>query len=179
MSGKLFLPRLLRDVRRKTTPALVRELEAHHTRLFRRVIPSLGPLNGSNALLDKLRKLKISWAIASTGQRQQTEALLQQLGTKIDVPVLTGDDVAEAKPSPDVFQLAAARLKVAPSECFVIGDSVWDLLAAQRMRAAGVGVLTGGYGREELERAGAYRVYQDPADLLANLDQLGIHTDSD
>ncbi len=176
MSGKLFLPRLLRDVKKRATPAFVKELEAEHSRLFRRTISSLMPLNGAAALLRELDKLKIAWAIASTGERRQTEALLQRLRMRITKPVLTGDDVEQAKPSPDIYQLGAAKLKVKPSDCFVVGDSVWDLLAAQRMKAAGVGLLTGGYGREELERAGAYRVYQDPGDLLANLDQLGIRT---
>ena len=56
----------------------------------------------------------------------------------------------------------------------VVGDSVWDLLAARRARTLGIGVLSGGYGKEELERAGAYRVYEDPADLLAHLDEVGV-----
>jgi len=48
------------------------------------------------------------------------------------------------------------------------------LLAAQRARSLGVGVLSGGYGREELQQAGAYRVYDDPADLLQHLDEVGV-----
>lgn len=56
----------------------------------------------------------------------------------------------------------------------VVGDSVWDLLAARRARALGVGLLSGGYGQDELDRAGAYRVYQDPADLLRHLDEIGV-----
>jgi phosphoglycolate phosphatase-like HAD superfamily hydrolase len=56
----------------------------------------------------------------------------------------------------------------------IVSDSVWDLLAARRAYASSVGLLSGGYGREELERAGAYRVYQDPADLLDHLDEVGV-----
>jgi phosphoglycolate phosphatase-like HAD superfamily hydrolase len=58
----------------------------------------------------------------------------------------------------------------------IVGDSVWDLLGARRAKALGVGLLTGGYGREELERAGAYRVYENPADLLDHLEEVGIRT---
>ena len=58
----------------------------------------------------------------------------------------------------------------------VVGDSIWDLLAARRARALSVGLLSGGYGREELERAGAYRVYNDPADLLRHLDEVGVRS---
>jgi phosphoglycolate phosphatase-like HAD superfamily hydrolase len=69
---------------------------------------------------------------------------------------------------------AARRLGVAVSDTVVVGDSVWDMLAARRARALGVGLLSGGYGQDELERAGAYRVYQDPADLLRHLDEMGV-----
>jgi phosphoglycolate phosphatase-like HAD superfamily hydrolase len=55
----------------------------------------------------------------------------------------------------------------------VVGDSIWDMLAAQRARALGVGLLSGGYSQDELERAGAYRVYEDPADLLNHIDEVG------
>jgi phosphoglycolate phosphatase-like HAD superfamily hydrolase len=91
-----------------------------------------------------------------------------------DVPVVTRDQVRYAKPDPDLFLAAAARLGVAIHDSIVVGDSVWDLLAARRARALGVGLLSGGYGQEELERAGSYRVYQDPLDLLTHLDELGI-----
>jgi phosphoglycolate phosphatase-like HAD superfamily hydrolase len=59
-------------------------------------------------------------------------------------------------------------------DCIVVGDSVWDLLAARRARALGVGLLSGGYGEDELVRAGAFRVYEDPADLLDHLDEIGV-----
>jgi phosphoglycolate phosphatase-like HAD superfamily hydrolase len=90
------------------------------------------------------------------------------------VPVITRDQVEHAKPDPDLFLAAAERLGVDISASVVVGDSVWDLLAAQRARTLGVGLLSGGYGRDELERAGAYRVYQDPADLLNHLDEVGV-----
>ena len=90
------------------------------------------------------------------------------------VPVITRDDVRFAKPDPDLFVAAGKRLKVPMSRCVIVGDSVWDLLAARRAFALSVGLLSGGYGREELERAGAYRVYQDPADLLRHLDEVGV-----
>ena len=92
------------------------------------------------------------------------------------VPVVTRDQVAHAKPDPDLFLAAAERLGADIEESVVVGDSVWDLLAARRARALGVGLLSGGYGEDELARAGAYRVYQDPADLLAHLDEVGVRS---
>ncbi len=66
---------------------------------------------------------------------------------------------------------------MALEDSIVVGDSVWDLLAARRAKTLGIGLLTGGYGREELERAGAYRVYDDPRQMLENLADIGIGGD--
>ena len=98
---------------------------------------------------------------------------IKLLGVEPQV-VITRDDVAHAKPDPDLFLAAAAKLGVDITNSIVFGDSVWDLLAARRARALGVGLLSGGYGREELQSAGAYRVYEDPRDLLVHLDEVGV-----
>jgi phosphoglycolate phosphatase-like HAD superfamily hydrolase len=100
------------------------------------------------------------------------------LGVDPGLPVITRDLVRFAKPDPDLFLTAADRLGMDIHNCIVVGDSVWDLLAAQRARALPVGLLSGGYGQEELERAGAYRVYQDPRDLLDHLDEVGVRVSS-
>jgi len=92
------------------------------------------------------------------------------------VPIITRDQVEYAKPNPDLFLAAAEALGRPIAESFVVGDSVWDMLAAQRASALGVGVLSGGYGRDELQSSGAYRVYDDPRDLLRHIDELGIRT---
>ena len=103
---------------------------------------------------------------------------LEALGVGPEVPVVTRDQVGHAKPDPDLFLAAAERLGVAISDSVVVGDSVWDLLAARRAGGLGVGLLSGGYGRDELERAGAYRVYEDPADLLNHLDEVGVRMEA-
>jgi phosphoglycolate phosphatase-like HAD superfamily hydrolase len=90
------------------------------------------------------------------------------------VPIVTRDEVRYAKPDPDLFLTAAARLGIDATNAVVVGDSVWDLLAAQRARALGIGLLSGGYGRAELEIAGAYQVYEDPAELLRRIDEVGV-----
>jgi phosphoglycolate phosphatase-like HAD superfamily hydrolase len=99
---------------------------------------------------------------------------LDHLGVDPDrAVVVTRDQVRYAKPDPDLFVEAAARLGVNIESAIVVGDSIWDILAARRARALGVGLLSGGYGENELERAGAFRVYAEPADLLEHLDELG------
>ena len=78
--------------------------------------------------------------------------------------VVTRDDVRHAKPDPDLFLAAADRLGGGIERAVVVGDSIWDMLAAARCRALGVGLLSGGYGADELRQSGAIRVYEDPAD---------------
>ena len=119
------------------------------------------------------------WAVATSGLMTAARPTLETLGVPADVPVVTRDQVERAKPDPDLFLAAAERLGADVADSVVVGDSVWDLLAAQRARALGIGLLSGGYGREELERAGAYRVYDDPADLLLHLDEVGVRDPGD
>jgi phosphoglycolate phosphatase-like HAD superfamily hydrolase len=116
----------------------------------------------------------VTWAIATSGQAVSARPALELLGLPEDTPMITRDQVRHAKPDPDLFLAAAAKVGVDIRHAIVVGDSVWDLLAARRAGALGVGLLSGGYGSDELERAGAYRVYNDPADLLAHLDEIGI-----
>ena len=132
------------------------------------------PLPGARELLAHLHERQVPFAIATSGARHTAGSALALLGLPDDVPVVTRDLVERAKPDPHLFLAAARRLGVDPAHCFVVGDSVWDLLAAQRAGALGIGLLSGGYGREELERSGAYRVYADPAEMLTRLEEVGV-----
>ena len=129
---------------------------------------------GALDLLRYLSKIRVPYAIATSGRMDSAGPMLELLCLEPHVPVVTRDQVQFAKPNPDLFLEAAARLNVPIGDCVVVGDSVWDLLAARRARALGVGLLSGGYGKEELEKAGAYSVYQDPSDLLEHLDEVGV-----
>jgi HAD superfamily hydrolase (TIGR01549 family) len=174
MSGKSFVKELLREVDCKEKEIDVENLEKEHDKKFRTTIPNIQSLPGTNDLLKHLARCGVRIAIATTGGRKATARLLRKLDIPAGMPILTGDDVKNAKPSPDVFVAAAQRLNVAIEDCIVVGDSVWDLLAAVRKNALGVGLLSGGSGPEELQRAGAFRVYSDPADLLLHIEQLGL-----
>jgi HAD superfamily hydrolase (TIGR01509 family) len=174
MSGKSFVRELVREIAGHPKAIDVEQLERKHDRIFRRQIRALEPLPGANQLLKHLARHGVQIAIATTSGREQTTGLLRQLKIPRSTEVITGDDVEKAKPSPDIFMLAAQRLGVPIDDCIVVGDSAWDLLAAGRKSALGVGLLSGGYGEEELERAGAFRVYSDPADLLMHIEQLGL-----
>lgn len=176
MSGGLFVNALLREIGRKVTPAEVERLQRLHAEAYARMVSQVRPLPGAHKLLARLSKAKVPWAIATSGRRKSAQPALEMLGIGPDVPVVTRDQVQYAKPDPDLFLAAAALIGVEVRESIVVGDSIWDLLAARRAGVLGVGLLSGGYGEDELERAGAYRVYQDPADLLQHLDEVGVRT---
>ena len=178
MSGGLFLDALGRETGRRLSAEDVTRIQQTHATAFKREVSTVRPLPGAVELLAYLSRSRVPWAIATSGRLASARPLLEMLSVAPDVPVITRDQVEHAKPDPDLFLAAAAQLDVPADEAVVVGDSVWDLLAARRARALGVGLLSGGYGQDELELAGAYRVYQDPADLLRHLDEVGVRLSS-
>lgn len=176
MSGGLMLSAFLREIGRVLSTEEVERIQRTHAETYRRQAGSLHVLPGAVELLAELSARGVPYAIATSGRLHSAQPTLKLLNLSPDVPVVTRDDVRHAKPDPDLFVTAAQRLKVSINQCVIIGDSVWDMLAARRAWALAVGVLSGGYGREELQQAGAYRVYQDPADLLRHLDEVGARS---
>jgi HAD superfamily hydrolase (TIGR01509 family) len=176
MSGGLLVEALLREIGRPVTKAEVSRLAQLHQQAYARVASQIRLLPGALELLASLSRAHVPFAIATSGRPASARPMLDLLRLGPGVAVVTRDEVRHAKPDPDLFLAAAQGLGVPISESIVVGDSVWDLLAAQRARALSIGLLSGGYGQDELERAGAYRVYQDPADLLRHLDEVGVRS---
>jgi HAD superfamily hydrolase (TIGR01509 family) len=174
MSGGLFMNQLLRETGLEISPERVERLARLHAAAYQRHAAQVRPLPGARELLDTLDAGGHPWAIATSGRLETAAPNLAALGVDpAKVAVVTRDQVKYAKPDPDLFLAAAAKLHAPIETAVIIGDSIWDMLAARRCRGLGVGVLSGGYGQEELERAGAARVYEDPADLLEHLDEVG------
>ena len=176
MSGGLLVNALGRETGRRLTTEQVTYLQSEHARAYARQAGAVRPLPGARELLEYLSRASVPWAIATSGRLASAQPALDALEVPANAVVVTRDAVERAKPDPDLFVTAARELGVDVMASVVVGDSVWDLLAAHRARALGVGLLSGGYGQDELERAGAYRVYQDPADLLRHLDEVGVRT---
>ena len=174
MSGGLLAESLARETGRELSPAVAEKMKQAHARLFKAQMRDVRLLPGARELMRHLTKMNVPWAIATSGALKSAAPLLKLVDVPAGVPVISRDDVEHAKPNPDLWIAAAARLGVPIESAIAVGDSVWDLLAARRARALGVALLSGGYGQEELERAGAYRVYEDPADLLLHIDELGV-----
>jgi HAD superfamily hydrolase (TIGR01509 family) len=163
MSGGLFTHQLLRELGRQIDEAAIQRLRARHAEHFLTLSGEVVPLPGAVELLQALSRLELPWGIATSGRMQTASANL-------------ASQVNYAKPDPDLFVEAARRLGTSTVGSYVIGDSIWDMIAAARCGALGIGLLSGGYGAEELERAGALRVYDDPADMLVHLDEIAPRT---
>jgi HAD superfamily hydrolase (TIGR01509 family) len=177
MSGGLLINMLLRETGLAIEPARIERIGRWHREAYLSRAGDVRPLPGSRDLLDALTHAGIPWAIATSSRMETARPTLDLIGVVPGRdPVVTRDEVEHAKPDPDLFLAAAERVGVDIECSMVVGDSVWDMLAAQRARALGIGLLSGGYGEEELERAGAYRVFADPADMLRHLDELGVRS---
>jgi HAD superfamily hydrolase (TIGR01549 family) len=174
MSGGLFTNKLLRETGMQFDEERVERLQRGHAGAYKRFSAEVRPLPGAQALLAALTDAGIPWAIATSGRMESARPVLETLGIDFSrTVVITRDLVRYAKPDPDLFLAAAEKLGITGQTATVVGDSVWDMLAAKRARFLGIGLLTGGYGTEELDRSGAYRVFDDPADLLVHLDEVG------
>jgi HAD superfamily hydrolase (TIGR01549 family) len=174
MSGGLLTNMLLRETELEIDPARMERLRQLHAVAYARHAAAIRTLPGACDLLSYLTRAEIPWAIATSGRNETAQPVLKQLGPQIrGVPIVTREEVRHGKPDPDLFVAAAQRLGVDIRNATVVGDSIWDMLAARRAHALGIGLLSGGYGEDELESAGAYRVYQDPGDLLKHIDEVG------
>jgi HAD superfamily hydrolase (TIGR01509 family) len=174
MSGGLFTRAVARELGRPLTDGELEAIQARHGALFRELLPDRRPLPGAVDLLGELREGGVVHGIATSGRRPEIDASLEALGVGDETVVVARGDVVRAKPEPDLFLACAERLSTPPDQCYVIGDAVWDLLAARRARMLSIGLLSGGYGEDELTSAGAYRVYRDCEELRNSLDELGV-----
>ncbi|MCY2992418.1 MAG: HAD family hydrolase [Planctomycetota bacterium] len=174
MSGGLFTRAVGRELDRDISPQEAEALQRRHGELFAQLLPERRPLSGAVELLAFLRAAAIPFGIATSGHRPQINASLAALQVGDETVVIERGDVLRAKPEPDLFLACQQRLGVRVEDCYVIGDAVWDLLAARRAGMLSIGLLSGGYGEDELGRAGAFRVYRDPQELHRSLDELGV-----
>ena len=174
MSGGLFTRAVARELGRPLSSEEVEAIQTRHGVLFRELLPERRPLPGAIDLLAELRELGVLFGIATSGRRPEIDASLEALGVGPETVVIERGNVERAKPEPDLFLACAEQLGIAPEECYVVGDAVWDLLAARRASMLSIGLLSGGYGEDELIRAGAFRVYRDAGELRDSLDELGL-----
>jgi HAD superfamily hydrolase (TIGR01509 family) len=173
-SGKLIVRFAQREFGGHLSAEQTETVHRRHSELFRQFVPKPRPLPGAVEVFPLLQEAKVPYAIATASYRPVINASLDAIGVKSDAVVVEGKGELQGKPEPDLFLASRKSLGVEAGDCIVVGDAVWDQVAAHRAGMLSVGVLTGGYGEEELYHAGAFRVYRSIADLLRNLDELGI-----
>ena len=126
------------------------------------------PLPGARELLERLDAAGVTWAIATSSRPEQVAASVAALGLDHEPRIVDGSAVEHAKPAPDLLLLAARQLDIGPDAAWYVGDSTWDMRAAQAAGMHPIGVLAGAaVGEEELRSAGA-------AEILATLDELEV-----
>ncbi len=135
MSGGLFARAVAREVGRPLDDAETEAIQKRHGELFRELLPERRPLPGAIELLRELRELGVTHGIATSGRRPEIDRSLEALGVGPQTVVVERGDVLRAKPEPDLFVECARRLGAEPDDCYVVGDAVWDLLAARRAGA--------------------------------------------
>lgn len=145
-----------------------------HDQRFDGLIDAIRPLPGASALLEELDRRGLKVVLASSGIKSQTERLITIVGGDEKSQGWTSsDDVESSKPAPDLIE--AAIEKVDGSRSVVVGDAVWDVQAAEKAGLYSIGLLCGGFGEDELRRAGAGLVFETPQDLLDHLDETPLH----
>ena len=174
MSGGLISRAAAHEIGRELAAEEVERLQQRHGEVYKALLPDRHALPGALELLRHLRDAHIKHGIATSGKRQDAQPSLDALDLPPDMVVVDRTAVEHAKPEPDLFLACQEQLGVSPGECYVVGDAVWDILAARRAGMLAVGLLSGGYGEQELAQAGAYRVYTDAQQLLDSIYQLGL-----
>jgi len=174
MAGELLMEESAREVGKQLSKAKMKAADKRHAELFARLVPQPRPLCGAVLMLQQLRKSRIAHGIATSGKRESIQPAIAALRLSDSAIIVDGSSGKQAKPAPDLFIQCQERLGASEKDCFVVGDATWDILAARRAGILAIGLLSGGYGEDELYRAGAFRVYRDPAALFQSISQLGI-----
>ncbi|HEX2026753.1 MAG TPA: HAD-IA family hydrolase [Nitriliruptorales bacterium] len=165
-----------RDYPEDEAAELAAELHARKTEHFQELVADgrIPPRPGMVRLIEELEAAGVPLCVTTTGSRAWVEPLLERLfGADRFDPVLTGDDVSERKPDPEVYHLALQALDVPAEATVAIEDSDSGLAAA---RAAGIPclIVVNGYTREQdfdgaalvVDELDDSKVLEGPAELL-------------
>jgi phosphoglycolate phosphatase-like HAD superfamily hydrolase len=145
-------------------------VSAAHSRYIAPYLGRMRPLAGAAELLRATGRLDLNVVLATSAKDEELDLMLDALGARdaVDTVVSSGD-VKQAKPDPEIVHKALEESGTDPARAVMVGDTVWDVLAAQRAGVACIGLLSGGIGEEELRGAGAAETYPGPGALLEKL----------
>lgn len=162
---------LVRTLARGADEAVQHRLKDHHSQFYREMASLLTVLPGARDLLHRVSDLGIQVVLATSAPEDELMLLRRVLDCDDVISTVTSSrDVDVAKPDPGIVHVALERAGVDASCAVFVGDSTWDALAARRAGVVTIGLRSGGVGSCELDCAGAKVIYDDPRDLLTNLD---------
>jgi phosphoglycolate phosphatase-like HAD superfamily hydrolase len=147
------------------------QLAKRRSELFKqRYLPRVRGFAGAHELVETLARRKLTLGVATSAQPDELRDLLRIVNAEgLADRAASSDDVKSSKPDPDVVDAALQRIGLPASDVVLIGDTPYDVEASLRAGIRVVAVRCGGWNDDELR--GAAAVYQDPADLLAHLDE--------
>jgi HAD superfamily hydrolase (TIGR01509 family) len=146
-----------------------------HLALYRTYWDRLRPLPGAADLLRACAGRGLRVVLASSASEAELAALRRAIGADDVIHTATSaSDADESKPEPDILEVALTAAGLSAEHALLVGDSVWDVVAARRTGLPCMAVSCGGTAAAELREAGAIEVYDDPAALHANLDRSPI-----
>ncbi|MEZ0354925.1 HAD family hydrolase [Mycobacterium sp. SA01] len=152
-----------------------KRLKDSHTRHYEAGADLLTALPGARELLKRVADLGLQVVLATSAPENELALLRKTLGCDDLVSAITSsEDVEEAKPRPDIVNVALDKAGVPAQRAVFVGDTVWDVEASARAGVPCIAVLSGGVGRGELEKAGAAAIFDDVRELLDNLDSSPI-----
>jgi HAD superfamily hydrolase (TIGR01509 family) len=141
-----------------------------HSRHFAPYLGRMRPLPGAADLLTATARLRLNVVVATSAKDDEIDLMLDAIGARDAIgTVVSSGAVERTKPHPDIVALALGRSGTDRARAVMVGDAVWDVIAARRAGIPCIGLLCGGIAEEQLRDAGAVEVYPDPAALLGNL----------
>ncbi len=176
MNGGLLLKALDRTFELGLSQTEKDALERAHADAFALVREEAILIAGADRISRELERLGVRMAIVTSGSKDDAQRYFDSLDLTPSTPCITREDEARSKPASNQLHRAFKQLRVEPHDAALVGDSTWDMLASRIAGSFGIGVLSGGYSREELTASGAFRVYRDVAELLEHLEEIGIES---
>jgi len=167
--GDLLVPELLPDI----DDAIRERISKRHGDNFKDMyLDSVRAFEGAAELITRVHASGRKVVLASSASQGEIEHYVWLLGVKSLITATTSiDDVETSKPEPDIFGVSLEKVGVEPSNAIVVGDTIYDVEAAQRAGIAAVGVTSGPFDERQLKDAGAIAVFDDVASILLDFDR--------
>lgn len=176
MNGRLLLKALDRTFELGLSQTQRDALERAQADAFQLVAKEAILIDGAERVSRELERLGIRMAIVTSASHDEAQTYFDRLDLTPSTLCITRENEARSKPASDQLNRAFKELRVDPHDAAMVGDSTWDMLASRTAGCFGIGVLSGGYSREELTASGAFRVYRDVTELLEHLEEIGIES---